>query len=79
MSESHVSEIVHKRWCEVLEIPQAAAQDSFFLSGGHSLLAVRLTNALRGDLGVRIPVSALFEADTLDRYVDRVEDLVKAA
>jgi acyl carrier protein len=79
MSESDLFEIVRKRWCEVLEIPRVAAQDSFFLSGGHSLLAVRVTNALRGDLGVRIPVAELFEADTLQRYVDRVQDLVKAA
>jgi acyl carrier protein len=78
MCESRVSEIVHKRWCEVLKAPRDAVQDSFFLCGGHSLLAVRLTSVLRRDLGVRIPVSALFEADTLERYVDRVEHLVKA-
>jgi hypothetical protein len=76
MTQQLVAETVRRRWCEVLETPRAAEDENFFLSGGHSLLAVRLTNALREDLSVRIPVSALFEEHTLDRYVTRVQGLV---
>jgi hypothetical protein len=43
------------------------------------LLAVRLTNSLREDLGVRIPVSAIFETSTLQGYAGRVADLVANA
>lgn len=78
MSELHVAEIVRRRWCEVLETAQATEDDDFFLSGGHSLLAVRLTAALREDLEVRIPVSVLFETKTLESYAGRVADLVRA-
>jgi acyl carrier protein len=79
MTQQLVAETVHKRWCEVLETPRADDDENFFLCGGHSLLAVRLTNALRDDLSVRIPVSALFEEHTLDRYVTRIQGLVDAA
>ncbi|MFI6900732.1 phosphopantetheine-binding protein [Nonomuraea sp. NPDC050394] len=78
MIESQVAEIVRKRWCEVLETPQVAQDDDFFLSGGHSLLAVRLTAALREDLAVRIPVSVLFESKTLECYAGRVAGFVLA-
>jgi acyl carrier protein len=74
-----IADTVRNRWCEVLETPQARHDQNFFLSGGHSLLAVRLTNALREDLGIRIPVSAVFESHTLDRYVALVQGLVNGA
>lgn len=79
MTHQAVAEMVRKRWCEVLETPRADHDENFFLSGGHSLHAVRLTNALREDLSVRIPVSALYESHTLDRYATRVQDLVDAS
>jgi acyl carrier protein len=79
VAEPAVAETVRRRWCEVLETPRTDDDANFFLCGGHSLLAVRLTNALRDDLGVRIPVSALFELHTLDRYATHVQDLVDAS
>lgn len=68
---------VRTRWCEVLGVPQANGDDDFFQCGGHSLLAFRLTEALREDLGVPVPVSALFEARTLSGYQQVVADLVR--
>lgn len=79
MTDSHVAEIVRKRWSEVLEKPKASDDEDFFLVGGHSLLAVRLTTVLREDLGVRIPVSALFQTRTLGNYLGQVTQLVLAA
>ncbi|MFE2957192.1 non-ribosomal peptide synthase/polyketide synthase [Nocardia tengchongensis] len=38
----------------------------FFALGGNSLMATRLAARLGSDLGVRVPVSALFEAPTVD-------------
>lgn len=78
MTVTQVTDAIVKRWCEVLETDNADAGDDFFRSGGHSLLAVRLTNSLREDLGIRIPVSAIFEAPTLESYADRVAGLATA-
>lgn len=79
MAEPKVGDVVRKRWCEILEIEQVGLDDHFFQSGGNSLLAVRLTTALREDLGVRIPVATLFELDTLAGYAEEVTALVSAA
>ncbi len=77
MSDIDVIDTVRRRWCEVLDTTAVLEEDDFFLSGGNSLLAVRLTGALRGDLGVRIPISALFEARELGRYAGRVQSLYR--
>jgi acyl carrier protein len=71
-------ETVRSRWCEVLDVAHAAEDDDFFRSGGHSLLAVRLTAALREDFGVRVPIAAIFETRTLGAFADRVAGLVQA-
>lgn len=72
-----VASIVRRRWMEVLGTSTADDGDDFFLSGGHSLLAVQLTNALRCDLGVRVLVSAVFEASDLAGYVERIRHQVE--
>jgi amino acid adenylation domain-containing protein/FkbM family methyltransferase len=52
-------------WGEVLGRTDIALEDSFFDCGGHSLLAVKLVARLGRDLGVRLPLSAVFEVPTL--------------
>lgn len=74
-----VAEVVRRRWCEVLDLANASGEDDFFRLGGHSLLAFRLTDALRDDLGVRIPVSALFEAKTLENYQQQISSTIQDA
>ncbi|MEV2279006.1 phosphopantetheine-binding protein [Nocardiopsis sp. NPDC049922] len=71
-----MTDIVRERWCEVLETGHAEDEQDFFLAGGHSLLAVRLTSALRADLDIPVPVSALFESRTLGAYTAQVQDLL---
>ncbi len=78
MTDRSVTDTVRRRWAEILEVTRVEDADDFFLSGGHSLLAVRLTTALREDLGVRIPVSAIFQTRSLQRYAARLSDLVQA-
>jgi phosphopantetheine binding protein len=74
-----VATAVRRRWCEVLDRPEAGDQDDFFLCGGHSLLAFRLTESLREDLGASIPVSMVFEARTLTNYQQAVADLARCS
>ncbi|MFE5560570.1 amino acid adenylation domain-containing protein [Streptomyces sp. NPDC056544] len=49
----------------VLEVPAVAPDDNFFDRGGHSVLAVRLSKAVRDEWGMNLPVRAIFERPTM--------------
>jgi amino acid adenylation domain-containing protein len=60
---------VENRLCllvrEILGVPDVRPGDNFFKLGGHSVLATRLAGRLRDELGVTMPMRAVFEAATL--------------
>jgi amino acid adenylation domain-containing protein len=69
-------------WTKVLETDEIGIYENFFELGGHSLMAVRLFAHIERRLGVRLPLSALFENATIaglaellerERAVDRAE------
>ncbi|HYW11292.1 MAG TPA: amino acid adenylation domain-containing protein [Longimicrobium sp.] len=59
-------------WAEALGIDRIGATDGFFALGGHSLRAVRIVARIDEALGVRLPVSALFESPTVRGLAERV-------
>ncbi|HRB03204.1 MAG TPA: SDR family NAD(P)-dependent oxidoreductase, partial [Ilumatobacteraceae bacterium] len=53
-------------WQELLGVDQVGVHDSFFDLGGHSLIAVRLFSRLRKLFSVDLPMSVLFQAETVE-------------
>ncbi|MFF2848884.1 amino acid adenylation domain-containing protein [Streptomyces sp. NPDC058001] len=61
-------------WRDVLGRPAIGVTDDFFLSGGSSLLAIRLMAEIEKGTGVDLPLSTLLEAGTVEALARRVQD-----
>lgn len=59
-------------WQELLGVEPVGVRDSFFDLGGHSLIAVRLFAKIRQAFEVDLPISALFEAPTVERCAELI-------
>jgi acyl carrier protein len=62
-------------WRQVLQVSDIGSDDNFFDVGGNSLIAVALINEVRSTFNVDLPLISLFQAPTVSRMAQRVEDL----
>jgi non-ribosomal peptide synthetase component F/thioesterase domain-containing protein len=55
-------------WTSMLGVESIGANDNFFESGGHSLLAARMLTRVEREFGRRIKLATLFLAPTLEEF-----------
>jgi len=66
-------------WAEVLRIPRVGLDDNFFMIGGDSLQAVDLFHRVEKELGRSLPRSILFEAGTVAKMAQCIEEFTTAS
>lgn len=60
-------------WSKLLGRDSIGIHDRFFELGGHSLIAARMFFEIERDLGVRIPLSTLFHAQTISELAQVID------
>ncbi|HKV07487.1 MAG TPA: amino acid adenylation domain-containing protein, partial [Thermoanaerobaculia bacterium] len=73
-----VEEMVAGIFADLLQIPRAGAEESFFDLGGHSLLGTQLVSRLHESFGVELPLRVIFERPTVRALSESVETLRSA-
>jgi amino acid adenylation domain-containing protein len=70
-----IEELLAQVWKEVLGVEHISIEDDFFALGGHSLLAMRVISRVRELLPYEVPLRALFEARTVARLAQVIEEI----
>lgn len=66
-------------WTELLGVEQIAADDSFFLLGGHSLMATRALVRIKDRFGANLVLRDIFDAPTLAKLATRIDEAVPSS
>lgn len=62
-------------FAEITGVEQAGIDDSFFMIGGHSLLAMRLVARIRQETGKTLALRAIFECPTPESLAPHLQEL----
>ena len=73
-TEKELAEI----WAEVLQVERVGVDDNFFELGGHSLKATQLIARTRASFGVKLVVKDLFQAPTVTKMAEMIEEAILA-
>ena len=71
---TEVEKMLASIWSEILKIDKISLDDNFFESGGHSLFATILITKISEKLGVRLPLSLIFEKQTLSELSKEIKN-----
>ncbi|MFT5822223.1 MAG: amino acid adenylation domain-containing protein [Crocinitomix sp.] len=75
--ESELEKKLVEIWETVLERENVGIKDDFFALGGHSLKAVRLSNAYQKELGVKVALKDLFALGNISAQSEFIQSLAK--
>lgn len=75
----HAEDSVKAAWEQVLGSRPEGVHTNFFSAGGHSLLAVRLANALAGRIGLPVAPLQVFEHPTVAALTDLIEAIAEGS
>ncbi|MEV7725058.1 amino acid adenylation domain-containing protein [Streptomyces sp. NPDC087917] len=71
-------ELIAGVWATVLGASHIGPDDNFFKLGGHSLLAIKLVSRVRAQLGIALPVKAVYANPRLRDLAAHLDTLVAA-
>jgi aspartate racemase len=77
--ETPTEETLTTIWTELLRREDIGTDDDFFTLGGHSLLAAQVLSRVYQAFSIELPMSALFEAPTVARLAERIDQARRAA
>lgn len=73
--QTALQQILADVWQDLLGVDRVGLNDDFFALGGHSLLVVRLTHAIKTKLGAEVPVALVFQNPRLAQLAERLAAL----
>lgn len=71
---SSIEKFLAALWGNVLGIENVSIKDNFFELGGHSLSALRIIAQIHSQLGRDLPVSAIFQNPTVERFAECLQE-----
>lgn len=77
--ETPTEQALARLWHEILRVDRIGANDNFFESGGHSLLAMQLARRIRDRFGIELPLQDVLQRPNLRNLAARIDHLSSMA